>query len=171
MTGQDITRFHTKRHLANLRRILLSLMTLGLLGTAAVAQADGGFTAESLAGTWAFTADGTIVPPAVPSATPVALVGIATFEENGQCSLTDFLNIGGTSFTTTSITCTLTVNADGTGTLEADFGGLFSPEVLNIVAVNKDELLVVRTDAIVARGSFKRQAHDEDDDSDSDSDY
>ncbi len=41
------------------------------------------------------------------------LVGTATFEEDGQCSLTDFLNIGGTSFTTTSIACILTVNSDG----------------------------------------------------------
>ena len=78
MTGQDILRINGKSALESLKRILLTLIALGLVSIVAVAQADEGFTTESVAGTWAFTADGTIVPPAVPSATPVALVGIAT---------------------------------------------------------------------------------------------
>ncbi len=164
MTRQ-IMRITSKSALESLSR-MCTLVALGLLSLGAVAKADEGFSTESVAGRWAFSADGTIVPPAVPSATPVALVGIATLEEDGQCSLTDFLNIGGFSVTSSSITCTLTVNPDGTGSIEADFGGPFSPEVLAIVIVNEDEILVVRTDAAVSRGSFKRQADNDDEDSD-----
>ncbi len=143
MTRQ-IMRIISTNALGSPRR-MLTLIALGLVGLGAVAQADEGFTTESVAGRWAFSADGTVVPPAVPSATPVALVGIATFEEDGQCSLTDFLNIGGTSFTSSSITCTLIVNSDGTGSIEADFGGPFSPEVLALVIVDEDEILVAHS--------------------------
>ena len=162
MAEHNIFRISTKSRLGSLSRILLVFVTVGLLAIPPALQADGGFDTASVAGTWAFTADGTIVPDGI----PVALVGTATFEDDGQCSLTDFLNIGGTSFTTTSFTCTLTVNSDGTGSIEADFGGPFSPEVLSIVIVDEDEILVVRTDLIVARGSFKRQAGSDGDDDD-----
>ena len=150
------------------QRILPSLIILGLVGLMSVTWAGEGFSRKDIAGKWAFSADGTVVPPAVPAATPVALVGTATFEENGECSLTDTINIGGTSFTVSSLSCTFTVASDGTGSIEADFGGPLSPELLSIVVVDTKEILVVRTDVVVARGSFKRQTADDDDDDDDD---
>ena len=149
-----------------LRKLLPGLMILGLASLPSVTWAGDGFSEKSIAGTWAFSADGSVLPPALPTITPIALIGVATFEEDGSCSLKDILNIGGTKTVVTSQTCNFTVEADGTGSIVADFGGNFGPDTLSIVIVDNDEILVLRTDFIVASGSFKRRADSDEDDDD-----
>ena len=147
--------------------IASGLLIVILAGFVSVATAGEGFTRGDIAGKWAFSARGTIVPPAAPEPTPIVLLGIAIFEEDGTCSLSDTLNIGGTRVDVASLTCSFTVEPDGSGTIVEDFGGP-APVNLSIVIVDENEILVIRTDSAVVSGSFKRQAvpHDDEDDDD-----
>ena len=118
------------------------------------------FTNESIKGRWGFLAQGTVLPPAVPAATPAAAVGILYFDGVGGCTLTDTFNIGGTTFgPLTSETCTYSVNPDGTGTWSFAFPGDLEPTPLSFVIVNDmQEIVDVRTDSFaVAFGVIKRQ--------------
>lgn len=72
------------------------------------------------------------------------------------------INAGGTSWDSTSTACTFGVHADGTGSLDAEFEGgavAFPPLSLIFVIVDPNEILPIRTDAVVASGVLRRQAH------------
>lgn len=135
----------------------LALLTLGLLHTGHAAHAHDGFTRKTIAGTWVFSADGTIAT----AGTPITLIGLSTFKENGECALSLTINVGGPSWPSTSATCTFTVQPDGTGTLNATFvpsGPVtFPPLPLSFVIVDRTEMRAIRTDGVVASGVFRRQ--------------
>lgn len=143
---------------------LLSLFVMVLTGilfgiTGAQAEIQGaGYTNKRIHGNWGFSASGTIVPPALPAATPAAAVGIITFDGEGGCSISDTINIGGTSASRTSTTCTYSVNPDGSGSLSALFPGDPGPTPLSFVIVdNAKEIRFIRTDLGVASGVASRQ--------------
>jgi hypothetical protein len=147
-----------------------TMVTIALLGLAAlivfsaILYADddeddrGPFTNSSIRGTWGFSANGTIVPPAADAPIPAVAVGTMTFDGAGGCFIADTININGQSFYRTSDVCIYTVNPDGTGTIEAQFPGDPEPVPLSFVIVNKrKELRFIRTDLGVASGVAKRQ--------------
>ena len=118
------------------------------------------FTNKSIEGRWGFSAQGTVLPPAVPVPTLAAAVGIVDFDGVGGCSITDTLNLGGTKIgPLTTKTCTYSVNSNGTGTWSFAFPGDLEPIPLSFVIIdNMNEIVDIRTDAVaVAFGVIKRQ--------------
>ena len=158
MSLQENVRVVQAAVLKRLHGALFFLLVFGLVSLVPSTQADDYFTDESLEGVWGFSAAGTIVPPAVPAATPAVAVGTMTFDGHGGCSIADTINIGGISASRTSTTCTYTVHADGTGSLSVVFPGDPGPTPLAFVIVNDaDEMRFIRTDLGVASGVAKRQ--------------
>ncbi len=139
--------------------VLIGLVALVLMAACAGDDDDRVFTDKSIEGRWAFSAQGTILPPALPAATPAVAVGILDFDGSGGCSITDTTNLGGTKIgPQTSETCTYSVNPDGTGTFNVAFPGDPGPAPVSFVIVNKKtEIRTIRTDLGVATGVAKRQ--------------
>jgi len=112
---------------------------------------------ELMRGTWGFSASGTIVPPAVPTATPAAAVGLMTFEPTGDCAIQDTINIGGASLSRASNSCTYTL-VNGRGSINVTFPEDPGPVPLSFVLVDHDrEMRFIRTDLGVAAGVAKLQ--------------
>lgn len=134
------------------------LLIVALLCAAPGAWAKKVFDAASVEGDWGFSASGTILPPALPAATPAVAVGTLSFDGIGSCTLSDTINIGGVSASRTSTSCSYTVNPDGTGTITVLLPGDPGPTPLSFVLVDKArELRFIRTDLGVASGVAKRQ--------------
>src|SRR5438094_273709 len=111
--GWAVTVNHRKE--IPMKRLLRSLLTLGIVGVASApgATANDGFTNADVRGPYGFSLDGTIVSGT--TAVPVAAVGV--FEADGNGSLPDgvrTLSAGGVVRHQT-FTCTYTVNPNGTG--------------------------------------------------------
>jgi hypothetical protein len=136
---------------------LVMLLVFGGLNSLYHIQAqDPQFSMETIRGNWGFSAQGTIVPPAAPDPVPAVAMGILTFSRDGSCAISDTININGTSASRTSLTCTFTVNPDGTGSLEAAFAGDPGPTPLSfVIADHKREIRFIRTDLGVAMGVAK----------------
>ncbi len=116
------------------------------------------FTDETIAGSWGFSASGTIVPPAFPAPTPAVAVGIIDFDGAGFCVISDTINIGGQSLSRVSDTCEYGVNPDGTGSLTAEFPGDPGPVPLSFVLVDDaNAFRFIRADLGVASGGAERQ--------------
>jgi len=135
---------------------LLSLLVL-MAATSLWAADEAQFTNQSLQGKWAFSASGTIVPPATPQPTPAMALGIMSFDGNGGCSITDTINIGGASLSRSSSSCTYAVDPDGQGSLTVQFPGDPGPTPLALVLVNNVEFRFIRKDLGVASGVASRQ--------------
>jgi hypothetical protein len=113
---------------------------------------------RSLAGRWGFAAAGTVSPPAVPSAAPAAASGTMVFDGAHGCRIADTIDVGGTATSRISTSCRYTVDADGRGSLVAEFPDEPAPVPLSFVVVRDgSELLFIRTDAVVAKGVAERQ--------------
>ncbi len=171
MYGKNIESFESQKICIKvLSRVLIFLLALGLIFIVPGAYADDVyFSSKSIEGEWGFSASGTIVPPALPVATPAAAVGVITFDGGGGCFFSDTINIGGTSGSRTSTTCAYSVDPDGTGTISVLFPGDPGPTPLSFVIVNDmQEIRFIRTDLGVASGVAKRQAVDEYDKGDDD---
>jgi len=145
------------------RALLCLLFALGLASIAPGAEAEPqSFTVGSLSGVFGFSAAGTIVPPAVPVATPAVAAGTMTFDRQGGCVISDTINIGGASAFRTSTTCTYAVNQDGTGSMLALFPGDPGPTPLSFVIVNHEsEIRFIRTDLGVATGVARKRDRDD----------
>ncbi len=153
--------------LTRLTELLLFFATITFAGSVpAWADDDQGglaFTDETIEGRWGFSAAGTIVPPAFPTATPAAAVGIFDFDGEGVCVILDTINIGGVSASRTSDSCDYAVDADGTGTILAQFPGEPGPVPLSFVLIeNAKSLRFIRTDLGVASGVAERQSDSDD---------
>lgn len=136
---------------------IASLFSFSLMGGQPGADAAGTPPVFNLYGRWGFSGTGTIVPPAVPEATPMAVMGIMTFDGKGGCSIADTLNVGGNTASRTSKTCTYTVNLDGTGSLEVRFAEDPGPLPLSFVIVDgAEEIKFIGTSLLVGEGSAKR---------------
>jgi hypothetical protein len=146
------------RKASALKWLLFFLVVFGSFSLMAAVYAERGFSNKSIQGTWAFSATGTL-PYSADG--PFALAGLVTFEKAEQCFMTLTINAAGTSWDSTSDTCTFGVNADGTGSLRAEFvsGAVsFPPLSLFFVIVDRKEILAIRTDTVVAAGILRRQA-------------
>jgi len=153
--ARDVSKTTSKRALFRV------LFALGLASIVSSAEAEPQFTVRSLSGAFGFSAAGTVVPPALPVATPAAAVGTMTFDRNGACVISDTINIGGMSASRTSTTCAYTVNQDGTGSISTLFPGDPGPIPLSFVIVNQEnEIRFIRTDLGVATGVAKKQNRD-----------
>lgn len=127
-------------------------------GSASASDHGDGRTAQSLNGSWGFSAAGTIVPPAVTSPVPAAAEGTMEFNGSGGCRVTDTLNVGGTPSTRVSTSCHYSVAADGRGKLTAEFPDEPAPVPLAFVLVRHgSEFRFIRADAVVASGVADRQ--------------
>lgn len=147
------------------RPILIGLLVIATVGVALNTAATWGpaaqgqqFDERSLRGTYGFSAAGTILPPALPQPTPAVAVGTMTFDGRGACSISDTINIGGTSASRTSTSGTYSVAPDGSGTMAVTFAGEPGPTPLAFVIVDHTkELRFIRTDLGVAEGVATRQ--------------
>lgn len=129
------------------------ILALGLANSVYAGKPPAPLTDRSIAGAWAFSADGTIVPD-----TPAVAAGTMTFDGYGGCVISDVINIGGMMEARTSTACTYVVNSDGTGSMDADFAGIFAGAVplFFVIVDNVNEIRFIRTDVGVASGVVKR---------------
>ncbi len=157
--GFDLER--TLGLLLGLVGLMILLMALNVRGV----EARDGYSNASLRGAWGFSADGVIVPPAVPMPTHAVAVGLMRFDGKGACSISDTINIGGMAAGVDtpreSIDCSYHVRPDGTGTITAQFVGEPFPVPLSFVIVDGGrEFRWIRTDLGIASGVAKRQRPD-----------
>jgi len=135
---------------------LAAAVAIGLAGGLPGTRAEEGYSAKSLRGSWGFTSSGTALPPYAPSALPVAVVGVLTFDGGGGCTVSETINAGGQSFSQRSTSCAYTVQPDGSGTLQAQTPAGTSP-IAFVITDNRTELRLIRTDQAVASGVAHRQ--------------
>jgi hypothetical protein len=132
--------------------ILLAAFSLAGLSPAAVARSCS--TAKT-AGNYGFTLTGVVNLPT--GAVPIAAVGRAALDSNGNVSGTEARSVGG-GFADETFTGTYTVNADCTGTTTLqffEFGQLVRTSVLSIVFDNNErEIRMVQKSLQLANGTF-----------------
>jgi hypothetical protein len=106
---------------------------------------------------WGFNAHGFLAGGAVPA----SAMGRTTYDGDGTCFSEAKLNAGGTVLTLTSISCTYTVNPDGTGVQQTTFtAGAFTTDFV-LVEHAKEFLFIVSDTAqpgnTIASGVARRQ--------------
>ena len=107
-----------KRNIASTTLVIISVVTLCMgLASAAYAEDNGRCSAANVAGKWAYTYTGTIFLPT--AAVPVATVGSFTLDTHGNVTGTQNRSVGGV-YALETVTGTVTVNGDCTGTLNAN---------------------------------------------------
>jgi hypothetical protein len=151
--------------MAKLRRrwgAMTAVLTVGVtLGsTPAWAQKPPpGPKGDPMRGTWGFSVSGTIVTPDGTPQTPVAIVGLITFDPlTRDCVVEDRINAGGTSVRRTGATCTYSLLPDGRGSFVVLFDGETEFTFYEFVLVNrKREMRLIRTDLAVMEGVGQRQ--------------
>ena len=141
--------------------VLATGLMMAVLGsTAALAQKPPTDPkGEPMRGTWGFSAWGTTVPAEGTPATPVAVVGLMTFDPlTRDCLIEDRLNAGGTFVPRTSDTCTYSLLTDGRGSVVALFPGDPEHTFYQFVLVKRGrEMQLIRADSIVMEGVAQRQ--------------
>lgn len=138
--------------------VAIAMVTGGTIGGVVATPDRVDWSAQSLAGTWGFSAVGTIAPPAVPAPVPAAAVGTMEFDGSGSCRVADTINVGGSASSRESTSCHYSVTADGRGSLTADFPDEPAPVPLAFVLVRRgSEFRFIRADAVVASGVADRQ--------------
>ncbi len=116
---------------------LAVVLAAGLGATPSMAQEDTGFTALSLEGSWGFSAHGVSLEE--DQVSHGAVVGLFSFDGQGQCSLSFTANFGGFTATGTAQECTYEVNADGTGTITFSFEGEGGEDEVTLAFVLVDD--------------------------------
>jgi hypothetical protein len=149
----------------SMKKLLFSLLVLGLGALVAPVSAradDREFTVADVHGSYGFSWDGTIVPPASGSAVPAAAVGLLVAD--GQGNFTESvrtLSVNG-SVSKQTATGTYKVHPNGTGsaTFQVTFApGIVRTETFDFVIVNNDrEAQFIGTDpGVVIRGIAIKQ--------------
>lgn len=130
------------------------LAAFSLAGLSPAAEARSCSTAKT-AGNFGFTLSGVVNLPT--GAVPIAAVGRATLDSNGNVSGTEARSVGG-GFADETFTGTYTVNADCTGTTTLQFfesGQLVRTSVLSIVFDNNErEIRMVQKSLQLPNGAF-----------------
>jgi hypothetical protein len=131
-----------KRNIASTTLTIISVVTLGMgLASAAFAEDNGRCSAANVAGKWGYTYTGTIILPT--AAVPVATVGSFTLDTHGNFTATQNRSVGG-AYAQETVTGTVAVNADCTGTLNANVyqsGQLVRTAVIDLVFDNNRQHL------------------------------
>ncbi len=134
-----------------MKRIFALSAIVVLMGVTRPGSAEaGGFDNKSLKGAFGFSASGIIVAPN-PLAGPAVAVGIFTGDGAGGCSISDTINVAVLGIVArTTISCTYSVNPDGTGTITPTFGPPFGVTPSSFVIVDKEnEFRFIRTTSTV----------------------
>lgn len=152
---------------ARLLFVALCALTLGLAGYTSKAWGQAtGFSNASLSGQWGFSTTGTAPQPDDDDGSTSGAVGIGimTFDGNGNCTLRELNNVGGTSAYRNAIACTYLVNPDGSGVILPQYTGQPAPAQLAFVLfINPDgsgtvnELRFIRIDEEAVSGVAKPQ--------------
>ncbi len=125
-----------KCNIARTTFVIISAVTICMaLASAAYAEDGGSCSTAKVAGKWAYTYTGTVI---FPTAIPVATVGSFTQDTKGNLAGSQNRSLGGVSAQET-ITGTVTVNGDCTGTLNANVyqsGQLVRTAVIDLVYDN-----------------------------------
>lgn len=139
-----------KTTLATFTAILLATIFLSAAPSAHAQQCS----SAGVAGKWGFTLTGAVILPTGP--VPIAAVGRATIDAAGNASGTEARSVGG-GFAEETLTGTLTVNPDCTGTITAKFyesGQLVRTSVVAIVFVdNMKEFRGVQESLVLPNGT------------------
>ena len=126
-----------KRNMARTTLLFISIVTLCMgLASAAQAEDNNGCSTASVAGKWGYTYTGTIILPT--GAVPVATVGTYIQDTKGNFAASQNRSVGG-AFAQETVTGTVTVNRDCTGTLNANVyqsGQLVRTAVIDLVYDN-----------------------------------
>ena len=149
---------NSRRQLEVAVTVLTVVVTLG--STSAWAQKPPpGPKGEPMRGTWGFSGAGMIVSPDGGAPTPVAAVGLMTFDPlTRDCVIEDRINVGGTFVPRTSETCTYGLAPDGRGSIVALFPGDLEHSLYQFVLVQRDrEMRFIRTDSTVMEGAARRR--------------
>jgi hypothetical protein len=135
----------------------VALTVVALVGGVVTNSQAESFSDKSLRGAYGFNAHGFLAGGAVPA----SAMGRNVYDGHGGCESESRLNAGGTVLALTSLSCTYTVNADGTGVQETTFSaGIFTTHFV-LVDHAKEFLFIVSDTAqpgqTIASGVAKRQ--------------
>lgn len=141
-----------------MKRIIQAVMFLGILTAAMVAPAPiaaaHGCTNLQAAGNYGFTLTGVLITST--GAVPAAAVGKAIVDTSGHVTGSEARSVGG-GYAEETLSGTLTVNSDCTGTLTLEFfeaGTLVRTSVLSVVFVNNQtELQMVQKSLTLPNGA------------------
>lgn len=133
--------------------VVLIAFALFVVSTSRSARAQG-CSMATVAGTFGFTATGSLLPPTGP--VPIAAVGDATFNSDGTVSGAEARNVGG-GFANETLTGTWAVNPNCTGNLTVEVfesGVLVRTSVLSLVFdANHRELRAVQQSLTLPDGT------------------
>jgi len=139
-----------KKALPLISGLVFAMVALGAAPSARAQQCS----LAGAAGKWGFTLTGAVILPTGP--VPIAAVGRATIDAAGNASGTEARSVGG-GFAEETLTGTLTVNPDCTGTITAKFyesGQLVRTSVVAIVFVdNMKEFRGVQESLVLPGGT------------------
>jgi hypothetical protein len=139
--------------LGKMSGILLATAVVGMVGVKAPRAQAGQCTVPGAAGTYGFTLTGVLITPNGP--VPIAAVGRASVETSGHVSGTEARSVGG-GFANETLSGTLSVNPDCTGSLTVNFyeaGQLVRTSVLSTISVdNQRELRMVQSSLTLPNG-------------------
>ena len=135
------------------RVVCLGVLTTVLLMTAATAEAHE-CSMLGAAGRYGFTLTGVLITSS--GAVPVAAVGKATVDASGHVTGGESRSVGG-EYAEETMSGTLTVNSDCTGTMTVEFfeaGNLVRTSVLSVAFVdNQNELQMVQKSLTLPNGA------------------
>jgi hypothetical protein len=156
------------------RAFAITALLLAFGMGAAHSNPDYKITTEDLAGNWV-TVQLAVVPSTglsfggqmIPEGISVSSVTLWTFEADGSCNRRGFANFDGNAaeLSVPLSVCAITLNADGTGTIDIE-SPLAGSSVLKIIVINKNEIGATSADSAVSAFTFKRQILDNYDDED-----
>ncbi len=148
---------------------LFKVMIL-MFGSVGAAQADNGFSEDTIVGTWAINGPGFFIssaPPPFTGGAPANGIARFVFNEDGTCDAQFITNFDGTVVVSTPIiSCNFFVTPDGFGQFTAFNSSPLSPFTVNFIIVNKDEIFGILEGTTIAQFTFKRQDSGDDDDDD-----
>jgi hypothetical protein len=139
------------------RSLVAAVVIAAVVAWSSSAPAEQRFSDKSLKGAWGFNAHGFLAGGTVPA----SAMGRNTYDGNGGCFSESRLNAGGTVLALASLSCTYTVNPDGTGVQQTTFtAGVFTTHF--VLVDNAKEFLFIVSDTAqpgttIASGVAKRQ--------------
>ena len=136
----------------SLRILAAATLLLGGIGVSS-AMADEGFSNESLQGAYGLNGSGTL------AGTAFSTVGRAVLDGHGHCTYVTTMSVGGAPYGPIAATsCSYSVNADGTGSLNLTLPALGAGTFAFVLVSNAREVLgIINTAGYIATITAKQQ--------------